>query len=255
MKEEHWAQVRVTDHLEWAPGLHTLRFDTALDSFRPGQFVAVGIDAPEDAPGDEKRIHRLYSIASAPGEPAEFFIVEVPDGAVSPFLTHLQPGDSAWVHRDPKGVFTLDRVPDAEVLWLISTGTGLAPFISLIRTDEPWERFERIVVVQGARKNEELAYADEFERHRAKRGDRLSLVRTVTREDPEPGVYGGRITSALADGKLEEMAGVPLDPKTGQFMLCGNPAMIDEMTGMLHERGFRDNTRKEPGHLTFERYW
>jgi ferredoxin--NADP+ reductase len=252
MKEEHWTRARVAERIDWAPGLFTLRFDVRLEPFRPGQFVAVGVDSPDP---DEKRLHRLYSIASAPSEPAEFFVVEVEGGSVSPFLSALHEGDEGWVYREAKGVFTLDRVPDAEVLWLVSTGTGLAPFLSMLRTDEPWNRFERVVLAQGARTNAELAYSEELARHAAGHPGRLSVVRSVTREAPMAGIYAGRLTEALEDGELARRAGVPLDPATSQMMLCGNPEMIKQMSAMLHERGFRDHRKREPGHLTYERYW
>ena len=257
MREHEWARAKVSERIDWAPGLFTLRFDLVLGDFRPGQFVAVGIDddPPVDEAGKRKRLHRLYSIASAPHAPAEFFIVEVENGAVSPFLSTLHPGDEGWITKYPKGLFTLDRVPEAPNLWLMSTGTGLAPFISLLRTEEPWDRFERIVVVYGVRANEELAYSEELEGYRRDGRAQFSVVRSVTREEPSPGVYAGRITAALEDGKLVEMAGVPLEPSSSQVMLCGNPAMIQQMTNLLKARGFLDNTKKTPGHLTFERYW
>ncbi len=156
MKEEHWVRARVAERIDWTTGLFTLRFEIPPGPFMAGQFVAVGIDADDPEGDGQKRVHRLYSIASAPGENAEFFLVEVEGGEVSPFLSTLHEGDEGWVHCDAKGVFTLDRVPPARDLWLVATGTGLAPFLSMIRTSEPWERFERIVIVQGVRLNSEL---------------------------------------------------------------------------------------------------
>ncbi len=253
MKEQDWIRARVTDRIDWTSELFTLRFDAELEPFRPGQFAAVGVDAPEDS--NKKRIHRLYSIASAPGEPAEFFVIEVEGGEVSPFLSGLQPGDEGWVSRKPKGLFTLARVPEADVLWLVATGTGLAPFLSMLRTPEPWKRFDRIVVLQGARTNAELAYTEDFERHAAEHYGRFQRICCVTREEPGPGALSGRITEALEDGRLAETAGVKIDAATSHFMLCGNPAMIDQMSELLRARGLTDNTRKSPGNITFERYW
>ena len=249
MKEEFWAKTKVTDRTTWTDGLFTLRLDTALDDFQPGQFVSIGLD------GEEKRIHRLFSIASAPGEPLEFFVVRVDGGELSPRLDELQPGDDLWVHMKANGVFVLDRVPDAENLWLMGTGTGLAPYVSMLRTATPWSRFRQLVLVQGTRLVRDLAYREEMNELSKAHGDRLSQVHCVTREEPDDGMYHGRIPSALEDGKLMEMAGVPLEPDRSQVLLCGSPEMIKQLTSMLEERGFKKNSPKNPGQISFERYW
>jgi ferredoxin--NADP+ reductase len=254
VKEEDWIRGTVTDRIEWTEGLVTLRFDVVPPPFRPGQFTSVGVEG-QDKEGRPARIHRLYSIASAPGEPLEFFLVRVDGGKVSPHLEALGIGEAAWIHRKPKGKFTLDRVPESPHLWLFASGTGVAPYLSMLRTEEPWERFERIVTVQGVRFPADVAYEEELRRLSARHDGRLSLVTCVTRMDPGPKRYHGRITAALQTGKLSEMAGVSLTPETSQIMICGNPRMIEELLELLHERGFRDNTRKEAGHLTYERYW
>jgi ferredoxin--NADP+ reductase len=251
MKAEHWKLAKVTDRKLWTDGLFTLTLDMPLD-FKPGQFVAIGLPDEKEKGG---KLHRLFSIASAPGEMLEFFVVRVDGGALSPRLDALRPGDDLWVHAAPKGVFVLERVPSAKTLWLLATGTGLAPYIAMLRTPEPWERFERIVLVQGARLLRDLAYCDEMERMSQAHDGRLVQVNCVTREEVPDGVYHGRIPSALEDGKLMEMAGAELTPECSQILLCGNPEMIKQMESMLKERGFRNNSPKKPGQITFERYW
>jgi ferredoxin--NADP+ reductase len=251
MKAEHWKPAVVQDRHEWTDGLFTLRLDLSLD-FKPGQFVALGLPDENEKGGI---LHRLFSIASAPGAPLEFFVVRVDGGALSPRLDALRAGDELQVHMAPKGVFVLDRVPDGKNLWLIATGTGLAPYISMLRTEVPWDRFERIVVVQGARLRQDLAYLEELEQLSAAHGGRLRQVLSVTREEVPPEIYHGRIPSALEDGRLVELAGTELAPESSQLLLCGNPEMIKQFSAMLQARGFKNNSPKNPGQITFERYW
>jgi ferredoxin--NADP+ reductase len=249
MREDLWSRARVTDRIDWAAGLLTLRLDLGL-SFRAGQFVSLGLPAE----GGE-RVRRLFSIASAPGERLEFFGVRVDGGELSPDLADLDVGDDLWVHRTPRGTFTLDRVPDAANLWLVATGTGLAPYVSMLRTEEPWTRFERIVVVHGVRRLADRAYADEIARRSAEHGGRLAQVFAVSREEPGAGMFAGRVTDALARGELARLAGAELSSESSHVMLCGHPEMIEEMSALLAERGFRRNRRSSPGQVTAERYW
>lgn len=251
MKADAWTSARVTARQEWTDGLVTLQISLSLD-FAAGQFVALGLP---DERAKDGRLHRLFSIASAPGEPLEFFIVRVDEGALSPRLDALEVGEELFVHTEPKGVFTLDRVPDARNLWLLATGTGLAPYISMLRTEEPWERYENIVLVQGTRLVRDLAYLEEMEERSAAHGGRLRQVTCVTREDPPEGGYPGRIPGGLEEGQIQALAGCDLTPESSQILLCGNPEMIKQTTAMLEEQGFLQNRAKSPGQITFERYW
>ena len=251
MKGEHWKPAVVTHRHEWTDGLFTLRLDLPLD-FKPGQFVALGLPDANEKGG---LLHRLFSVASAPGAPLEFFVVRVDGGALSPRLDALREGDELQVHMDPKGVFVLDRVPDGRNLWLIATGTGLAPYIAMLRTGVPWERFERIVVVQGARLRRDLAYVEELEELSRSHDGRLRQVLSVTREEVPPEIYHGRIPASFEDGRMVELAATELTPESSQILLCGNPEMIKQFSEMLQARGFRNNSKKNPGQITFERYW
>jgi len=248
MREDLWTRARVADRIDWSEGLLTLRLDLDL-GFRAGQFVSLGLDG---SPGESSR--RSFSIASAPGEALEFFAARAEDPEPGPDLANLGVGDPLWVHRDPQGTFTLDRVPDAETLWLVATGTGLAPYVSMLRTDDPWQRFSRVVVVHGVRRLADRAYADEIERRSRAHGSRLTQVFAVSREDPGPGMFAGRIPESLDRGALERLAGRDLVPESSHVMLCGNPGMVEEMTVLLEERGFLRNRRESPGQVTSEIY-
>ena len=232
---------------EWAPGLVTIQLKDSLPAFLPGQFAQLGLDIAG------KRVRRSYSISSAPGEAPEFFISEVKNGELSPSLVEGGQSGSLFLDPEPLGYFTLNEVPDCDTLWLVSTGTGLGPTISMLRTPNALDRFKRIIVIHGARQLSHLAYRDEI-LERAHKDSRLSYLPCVSRECTNFESFRGRITTGFQDGFLEKWAGQNFDERS-HMLLCGNPKMIDEMTAQLKERGFEKHRRRKPGHYNFERYW
>jgi ferredoxin--NADP+ reductase len=241
-----WKDARIVARTDWAPDLWTARLDAELQPFSPGQFINLGLEI------DGELVKRSYSLASAPGAPVEFYLVKVADGALTPRLYELGVGDVVRFDDKPQGFFTLDYVPEAEVLWLMSTGTGLGPFMSMIRSGRLWERFARVVVVHGARLGAHLGYRDELEQLSAQRP--LAYVPLVTRERLEEALYG-RIPAAIESGVVEKAAGATLSPDTAHVMLCGNPAMIADTMATLAKRGLRKHRTRKPGHITTEKYW
>jgi ferredoxin--NADP+ reductase len=244
-----WSEGQVTARREWAPGLFSLTVDAEIEPFEPGQFVNLALDLG----GTIER--RSYSIASPPGAPLEFLVAEVDTGALTPSLAALSPGQKVLVERKPQGFFTLKWVPTARQLWLVATGTGLGPFLSILRTPEVYTRFERVVLVHGARDRAHLAYDDVLRTLASSREGQLELAWVVSREAPGDGILAGRVTSALADGSLERSVGLTLSAAESHVMLCGNPAMIEEMTTLLGERGMKKHRVRSPGHITIEKYW
>jgi ferredoxin--NADP+ reductase len=243
-----WSEGRLVSRRDWAPGLSTLRVEAEIEPFSPGQFVNLSV------PGAADEDRRSYSIASPPGAPLEFLVTEVSSGKLTPKLLALAPGEGVLVERKPQGFFTLRWVPPARDLWMIATGTGLGPFLSMLRSAELWERFERVIVVHGARDSAHLAHRDDLDELASARPG-LALVRLVSREVPAAPLLGGRVTTAFDDGSLERAAGVVLDPKTSHVMLCGNPQMIEAMTERLGARGMKKHRVRNPGHITVEKYW
>ncbi len=141
-----WITTTVERKVVWAPGLFTLSIHSAeVAPFEPGQFLQLGL------PLNNKRVNRPYSVASPHGSTLEFFIVLVETGELTPHLWELEPGDSVEVSQKAAGSFTLKHCPDAKTLWLLATGTGIAPYIAMLRTEEPWRRYENIVFVHGVR--------------------------------------------------------------------------------------------------------
>lgn len=233
----------------WSDGLFTLTVHCpGVASFEPGQFLQVGMQLPE------KHLHRPYSVASPHGEDLEFFIIRVDGGELTPRLWDLQIGQRIDVSSKATGSFTLSHTPVAKNLWLLATGTGLAPYIAMLRDKKIWEAYERIILVHGVRYLTDLAYTDELDEHQEAHGGRLVFVPVISRALAIHG-FQGRITQALESGKLEELAGVEMSPETSAVMMCGNPQMLDDVEALLNARGMRKHKRNEPGHYVVERYW
>ena len=243
-----FAAGQVVARRDWAPGLTTLTVDAVIQPHAPGQFVNLGLEHGEEL------VRRSYSIASAPGAPLEFYLKEVPGGALTPELVRLPVGARVLVEQKPQGFFTLDYVPPCRDMWFVATGTGLGPFVAMLRSAEVWRRFERVVVVHGARRVEHLSYGDELAALATEHLGRFQRVAVVS-----GGAHGealpGRVTTAFADGSLEARAGFSLDPERSHLMLCGNPDMILELTALLANRGLRKHRVRAPGHITAEKYW
>ena len=232
----------------WTDTLFSLRVEAPRLKFEAGQFVRIGLDIGEE------RIARPFSFVNAPADPVlEFYGVVVPEGPLSPQLARLQAGDTLHVADNPAGWLILSEVPPAEDLWLVATGTGIAPFLSILRTEAPWQRYRRVILVHGVRHANELVYGDLIEQLMHAYPGRLSYVRFVSRET-FPGALQGRIPAALADGRLEAAA-AGISPERSQLMLCGNPDMLKDMAAALAARGLKKHRRRSPGQITVESFW
>lgn len=244
---DKWLEGRVVENRHWTESLFSLRVEGVALSFQAGQFVRIALDV-----GSE-RVARAFSLVNPPHDPVlEFYGIVVPEGLLSPPLEKLSPGERLFVARNPAGFLVLSEVRDAETLWLMATGTGLAPFLSILRTETPWQRFRNVVLVHAARFSRELTYRETIDELRQRRG--LKYVSFVSRE-AAAGSLAGRIPAAVADGRLEAAAGLELASDSSQVMLCGNPDMLKDTTAALAQRGMRKHRRRAPGHITVERFW
>ena len=200
-------------------------------------------------------IERPYSYVNPPGRgPLEFYFVTVPGGPLTRKLTGLHPQDRLWVKRKPAGFLTLSEVPAARHLWLIASGTGIGPFISILRTAQPWERFEQVVLVHAVRRAAELSFPEVVAELRRSRAGQFRFVPFVSRETTDFALPG-RVPEAIASHALEQAAGLVIDPAFSQVMLCGNPGMVEDTMRALEERGLLRNRRRTPGHISVENYW
>jgi ferredoxin/flavodoxin---NADP+ reductase len=243
-----WLEATVTENRHWTEALFTLRVEGAPLSFEAGQFVRIALDI------GEQRVARPFSMVNAPQDPVlEFYGIVVPEGPLSPRLARLAPGERLYVAANPAGFLVLSELPDAETLWLLSTGTGIAPFISMLRNGTAWQRFRNVVLVHAVRHARELVYQEDLHKTRMSHA-RFTYLKVVSREDT-PDALRGRIPALVGDGRLEAAAGLKLAPETSQVMLCGNPDMLKDTAAVLTARGMRKNRRRTPGHITVESFW
>ncbi len=248
-----WLAGEVIENLHWSETLFSLRTDGPRLAFEAGQFVRIALDLREGDAGS--RVARPFSFVNPPEDPLlEFYGVVVPEGPLSPQLAKLKAGDTLYVAPNPAGFLVLSEVLDAATLWLVSTGTGIAPFLSILRSATPWQRFRNVVLVHAVRYAKELVYRDIIEVLLDKRKSTFRYVTFVSRE-ATPGSLAGRIPAAVRDGRLEAAAGLRLAAETSQVLLCGNPAMLKDTASALAERGMRKHRRRSPGHVTVESFW
>ena len=245
---------RVLSAHHWTDNLFT--FTTTRDPalrFKNGQFVMIGLQV------DGKPLLRAYSIASANYEETlEFFSIKVANGPLTSRLQHLKVGDEVIVGRKPTGTLLVDYLVPGRRLYLLSTGTGLAPFMSLIKDPETYETYEKVILVHGVRTVGELAYQDFIENELPDNEFFGELVReklvyypTVTRE---PYRNQGRITDLITSGKLFADLGLPpLGKEDDRVMLCGSPQLLDDMRVILKEKGFEEGSTTEPGDFVIEK--
>ncbi len=230
-------------------------FKTSRDPgfrFKNGHFVMIGLET------DGKPLMRAYSIASANyEEELEFFSIKVPDGPLTSRLQQIKPGDEILLSKKPTGTLVLDNLLPGKNLWLISTGTGLAPFMSIIKDPEVYEAFDKIILTHGVRYISELAYQKEIEElpeneffGEMVKGN-LLYYPTVTRE---PFRNEGRLTDAMESGKITRDLGLPdFNTDTDRFMICGSPSMLKDTCAILDKMGFREARGGDMGHYVIER--
>ena len=244
--------VRTVHH--WTDRLFsfTTTRDTAL-RFSNGHFTMIGLRV------DGKPLLRAYSIVSANyEEQLEFLSIKVPDGPLTSRLQHIQVGDRIVVGRKPTGTLLIDYLLPGRRLYLLSTGTGLAPFMSVIRDPATYERFEQVVLVHGVREVAELAYHDYLLRELPQHeflgemvSRQLRYLPTVTRE---PFETQGRITTLIESGAMGAKLGLPaLNPADDRVMICGSSSMLRDLKAMLEQRGFNEGSTTRPGDFVIER--
>ncbi|MFD2177035.1 ferredoxin--NADP reductase [Veronia pacifica] len=244
-----WIKAEVIENRRWNRNLFSLVLSSELEPFIAGQFTKLGMEI------DGKLIQRAYSLVNPPGSKyQEIYATRVADGLLSPHLHALEAGDSLMITENSSGFFTLDEIPEGEDLWMLSTGTALGPYLSILNEPTVWQRFRKIVLVHAVRFSADLSYQGEINQLKKSHSDQLIVQPFVSRE-PTTGALSGRITHALEDGLLERVVGLPLNPAKSQIMICGNPDMVKDVRAILETRGFEKNLRRKPGQITVEQYW
>jgi ferredoxin--NADP+ reductase len=243
-----WAEGTVVAQKHWGGRLFSLQVEAELVPFEAGQFAKLALAV------DGEMVGRPYSFVNAPAErPHEFYYVVLPDHPLTPRLSRLEAGDTLYLTPKASGYLTLAEVPPGEHLWLLASGTALSPFLSILKTEAPWQRFERVVLVHAVRSAEELCYQEQIRSMLLRHAGQFVFVPVVSRE-PTDFALGGRIPKAIEDGRLEARAGIGL-AQSSRLMVCGNPAMVADTVHALQQRGLKKHRRRDPGQISVENYW
>lgn len=256
-KEGKYTVEKITYLKQWTD--HLFSFKTTRDSgfkFIPGQFARLGVKKEDDT-----FVWRPYSIVSADyDEELEFYSIIVPDGEFTQRLKNLKIGNDIYIDKTNYGLLTTDRFENGKDLWFLSTGTGLAPFISIMYEFGIWEQYEKIILVHGVREVEELTYQNEInsffthEYYGELVKDKLIYVKVVSRETTGGDLYG-RITTLIENGELEKHVNIPLTIENSRIMICGNPQMVDDTRKILSAKGLTISKRANPGNMAVENLW
>ena len=244
----------VTEVHHWTDRLFSFKTTRHLSlRFKSGQFVMIGLEV------DGKNLMRAYSVASAHyADHLEFFSIKVPDGPLTSILQHLKVGDKVIVGQKPVGTLLLDNLTPAKHLYFFATGTGLAPFLSLIRDPDAYERYEKIVLVHGVREKAELAYQELIEKQLPQDEflgeyvrEKLIYYPTVTRE---AFLHQGRIPDLIRSGQLAADIGLPpINAIDDRAMICGNPGLVKDLPALLKEMGLSEGSSSRPAEFVIER--
>jgi len=249
-------RIDITDNLS----IFKVLPDSGVPNFTPGQYVALGLygSAPrkeglplEDTPPPaEKIIKRAYSIGSSPEDKnsLEFYIAIVPDGALTSRIALLNPGERLYIAPRITGTFTLNEAPEGSNLVFVATGTGIAPYISMLRYPATWEKFNNITLIHGVRFSSDFAYSEELQ-FLEKSSKIFHYYPIVSRDSKGWTGKRGYVQSLLQDGTIK------LNPLQDHLFVCGNPAMIQDLEELLTANGYKTHKRREPGNLHIEKYW
>lgn len=244
-----WNEGRIIRNHNWSEKLYTLYIDADIEPYEAGQFARIGLEI------DGEIVGRPYSLVNAPGtRPLEIYYIEVPEGPLTSRLVKLQEGDSILIAPRANGFLILDEIPHGKHLWLMATGTGVGPFLAMLDTEKPWQRFEKVVLVYAVRTLSELNYQHRINEVLRQHPGQFVYIPFISREISQFAMPG-RVSTAIIEGTLEKRAELKLSPEDSQVMLCGNPQMVQDTTNLLMERGLRKHRRREPGHITVENYW
>ncbi len=245
----NWIDAKVIENIHWTDTLYSLRVEGDIESFQAGQFGRLGLMIEDQIVG------RPYSFVSAPNEDFyEFYSISVEDGVISPKLAALKAGDHVYLGKNANGFLVLDEIPKSDDLWMMSTGTGIGPFLSILKTDTPWKRFKKCVLVHAVRNADELTYRELIDSIKEQHPDQFEYIPFVSREETDFALPG-RIPAAIDNGTLEKRANLSIENGKSQIMLCGNPDMVKDAREALEKRGLTKNLRRTPGSISTENYW
>lgn len=250
----NWVTAKVIENRQLTDRHFALIFDAQLLPFQAGQFVKLQVDVKNDEDELEK-FANPYSLLNTPDEKyAEVYFNTVDGGKVSNGLAALKAGDTFEVAQPCVGFFVLSQIPEAKHLWMLSTGTGIGPYLSMLKTPEAWERFEKIILVHAVPVACELNYSELIEQFTKDHPDQFQFIPVVSRENHE-GALKGRIPALIENGELEAIAGLEINTENSHIMLCGNSGLLDDSKKVLKKRGMDRHLNRKPGHVSSEKYF
>ena len=245
-----WVNGNVSEVTHWTENLFSIKVHAPVAPFIAGQFAKLALEV------EGERVQRAYSYVNAPASPdLEFYLVNVPEGKLSPRLHALKPGDSLMITKEAAGFFVLDEIPECQTLWMLASGTAIGPYLSILQQGEGMARFEHIVLVHAARYAADLSYLPLMQQLAERYNGKLRIQTVVSRETA-PGALTGRVPALIESGQLEQAVGLPITAENSHIMLCGNPQMVRDTQQLLKDtREMRKHLRRKPGHITSEHYW
>jgi len=244
----NWLEGKVVENRRLNEYLTSLIIDVPFTPFEAGQFVRVGVADNEDV------LARPYSLVNTPEEPyIEVYFNIVEEGPLSPRLFALKAGDDVLISDNPSGFLTVSELPLCPHLWMIATGTGIGPFLAILKSKPVWEKFEKVVLCYSVSLAAELAYQDVIQQVLAGHAEQFVYVPIVTRE-AHAGALGNRVTTLMQDSTLEKHTGMWINAENSHVMMCGSSEMITDVSEELVSRGMQKHRRRTPGHYTTEKY-
>ncbi|MEE9445625.1 MAG: ferredoxin--NADP reductase [Cocleimonas sp.] len=256
----NWVTAKVIENRKLTDRHYSLIIDAELLPFKAGQFARLQIEAFNEDKGERGELEKFanpYSLINTPSEKyTEVYFNTVPDGKVSNGLAALQTGDTLEIAQPCVGFFVLSQVPkDVKNLWMLSTGTGIGPFLSMLKTNDAWEQFDKVVLVHAVPQANELCYAELIEQFKTKHPKQFTFISIVSRETHNSSLKG-RIPALIADGSLEEKAALKINKEDSHIMLCGNSGMLKDTKLILKEQFSMDrHLNHKPGHVSAEQYY
>ncbi|ANI29737.1 ferredoxin-NADP reductase [Yersinia entomophaga] len=245
-----WVSGKITHVEHWTNALFSIQVDAPIDTFTAGQYAKLALDVHGE------RVQRAYSYVNAPSDnKLEFYLVNVPEGKLSPRLRQLRVNDEIMVTKQAAGFFVLEEIPDCNTLWMLATGTAIGPYLSILQEGRDLERFNNLVLVHAARFAQDLSYLPLMQQLEQRYNGKLRIQTVVSREE-SPGSLTGRVPALIEHGLLEAAVGLKIDSERDHIMLCGNPQMVrDTQQTLKDQRQMKKHLRRKPGHITSEHYW
>jgi ferredoxin--NADP+ reductase len=244
----NWLEGKVVANRRLNNYLTSLIIDVPLDSYEAGQFVRIGLQDGDDV------VARPYSLVSTPQETyLEVYFNIVEEGPLSPRLFALEAGDDVLVSDNPSGFLTINEIPQCSHLWMIATGTGIGPFLSILKSQTVWQKFDKIMLCYSVSYAQELAYQDIIEQTAITHGEQFCYVPIVTRETFAGGL-GKRVPTLIRNASLEQHTGININAENSHVMMCGSSNMITDVSAELVSREMKKHRRRDPGHFTTEKY-